>query len=270
MATPEKNNRRQAIRKILSGGSFFAMGGMAWGGFMDESSKAPLALRPPGALPEKEFLKACTKCGICVESCPYDTLKLAKANEEAAIGTPYFKPREIPCYMCTDIPCVEDCPTDALSLDLVSIAKENGENEEKVLEINEAAMGTAVLNQETCLAFWGISCDACYRACPLIDEAITLDVSRNERTGKHAFMKPIIHNDICTGCGMCEHACITEETSIFILPKDQVKGKVTDKYIKGWESKDEARMDTTTTYQDNKVQDQSTLDYLNDDNLFDE
>jgi len=257
----KKYSRRETLQKLLGSGGLFAIGGMAWAGYVDENKGTAMVLRPPGALEESDFVRACIKCGICVETCPYDTLELAKAGSEYPVGTPYFKPRDIPCYMCTDIPCVIDCPTNALDEDLVSIAKENGES---VLDINKSKMGIAVLNTETCLAFWGIRCDACYRACPLIDEAITLDISRNERTGRHAMLKPKINNEVCTGCGMCEHACITEETSIFVLPPNQVKGKVHDQYIKGWEEGDEARIDTTKVYRDTKTNEKSTLDYLND------
>ncbi len=260
-ASEHKYNRRETLRKMLGSGGLFAIGGMAWAGYVDEAKKVDLVLRPPGALDELDFQKACIKCGICVEVCPYDTLSLAESGSSIPIGTPYFKPRDIPCYMCTDIPCVVDCPTDALDESLVSIAKENGT---VALDINKSKMGIAVLNTETCLAFWGIRCDACYRACPLIDEAITLDLTRNERTGKHAMLKPKINNEVCTGCGMCEHACITEETSIYVLPIAEVKGKVHDQYIKGWEEGDEARIDTTNVYKDTKTNEQSTLDYLND------
>ena len=40
------------------------------------------ALRPPGALPEAEFLAACIRCGLCVRDCPYDTLSLATLGVE--------------------------------------------------------------------------------------------------------------------------------------------------------------------------------------------
>ena len=35
------------------------------------------AIRPPGALPEREFLGACVRCGLCVRDCPPQNLKLS-------------------------------------------------------------------------------------------------------------------------------------------------------------------------------------------------
>ena len=49
-----------------------------------------VALRPPGARAEEDFLAACVRCGLCVRDCPFDTLRLAKPGEGAPIGTPYF------------------------------------------------------------------------------------------------------------------------------------------------------------------------------------
>lgn len=42
---------------------------------------------------------------------------------------------------------------------------------------------------------------------------------KNERQVEHAFLKPVVDSDICTGCGLCEKACITEKPAIFVLPK---------------------------------------------------
>ncbi|MBQ5460088.1 MAG: 4Fe-4S dicluster domain-containing protein, partial [Rhodocyclaceae bacterium] len=75
---------------------------------------AEIALRPPGALPEADFLAACVRCGLCVRDCPYDTLKLAEVGDGVPLGTPFFNARAIPCEMCEDIPCVPACPTGAL------------------------------------------------------------------------------------------------------------------------------------------------------------
>ncbi len=67
-------------------------------------------------------------------------------------------------------------------------------NKKKELDINKAQMGVAVIDDNSCIAFWGIQCDACYRACPLLGQAISIEYSKNERTGKHAFLKPVVHH----------------------------------------------------------------------------
>jgi ferredoxin-type protein NapG len=86
--------------------------------------------------------------------------------------------------MCEDIPCAPPCPTGALNIKSVSSIKNGKEG----LGINKARMGLTVVDHENCIAFWGIQCDACYRAYLLIDKAITLEYERNERTGKHAYL----------------------------------------------------------------------------------
>jgi ferredoxin-type protein NapG len=232
---------------------------LTWSAYVDEVTASTLILRPPGALSEDDFLATCIKCGMCVEACPYDTLLLAKPGDHKPIGTPYFIPREIPCYMCPDIPCVPVCPTGALDEKSVTDEK-TGE-----LDINIADMGLAVIDDESCIAFWGIQCDACYRACPIFGDAITIEYEKNERTGKHAFMKPIVHSDHCTGCGLCERACVTEKPAIFVLPRENALGKAGDYYIKGWDKEDEQRLKnaeakTTTT----EISKKSAMDSLND------
>ncbi len=175
----DKINRRKLIVKTLQGLGISFLGGSLWAGFVYEAKSDPLILHPSGALPEDEFIKKCIKC---VEGCPYDVLYLAKPGDNKPLGTPYFIPRINPCRMCENIPCVPPCPTEALDIKTVSSIKDGKE----VLDINKARMGVAVVDHENCIAFWGIQCDTCYRACPLLDKAITLEYERNERTGKHA------------------------------------------------------------------------------------
>jgi len=209
-------------------------GAVAWTHAVDEAKAAPFSLRPPHAREEPDLLASCIKCGQCVEACPFDTLHLAKVGDEAAIGVPRFDARQEPCHMCEDVPCAASCPTDAL---------------EKNLAIEEAQMGLAVLiDQETCLAFQGLRCEVCYRACPMLGKAIRLEFEPQERTGKHAFFLPVVDSDQCTGCGMCEHACILEEAAIRVLPRDLAKGKLGEHYRFGW--KEEARISRDFTAPD--------------------
>ncbi|ECK7746950.1 ferredoxin-type protein NapG [Campylobacter coli] len=208
------------------------------------------ALRPPGAEDKARFLSKCIRCGLCVKACPYNTLKLATLLDSAKNGTPFFKAREIPCYLCKDIPCIKECPTDAL--------------DKKHLEqgIESLKMGIAIVDSASCVAHWGIQCDACYRACPLIDRALKLELKRNERTAKHAFLLPSVDHEVCVGCGLCELACITEKPAIRVLPREYVLGKAGSHYVKGWDQEDEDRIKDadTSKYFDAK----KATNYLNE------
>jgi len=187
----------------------------------------PAALRPPGALAEPAFSGTCIRCGLCVRDCPYDILRLATPEQPLATGTPYFVARQLACEMCEDIPCVKACPTGALDHALTDIGK--------------ARMGLAVLvDHETCLNFLGLRCDICYRVCPLIDKAITLEQRINTRTGEHAMFIPTVHSDACTGCGKCEKACPTEVASIKVFPLTLAKGQLSGHYRLGWVEKEKA------------------------------
>jgi ferredoxin-type protein NapG len=253
---PISDRRRFFLNSARSLG-LAALGGITWSAYVGEVAASPLVLRPPAALKEEDFLAACIKCGMCVNACPFDTLLLAKPGDNKPIGTPYFIPKDIPCYMCPDIPCVPVCPTGALDITKV-------QNDKKELDINIAQMGVAVIDIESCVAYWGIQCDACYRACPIFGEAITIEYTKNERTGKHAFMKPIVHADKCTGCGLCERACITEKPAIFVLPREVALGKAGDHYIKGWDKNDEKRVENAhAKINTTKISEQSAMDSLN-------
>ena len=185
------------------------------------------AVRPPGALPEKKFLGACLRCGQCVRGCPYDVLRLARLGDDIPTGTPYFIARENPCRMCEDIPCMKACPSGALRKDLATIY--------------EARMGLAVLlDHENCLNHLGLRCDVCYRTCPLIDEAITLEVQVNRRSGVHTLFIPVVHSKHCTGCGKCEHSCVLDNAAIKVLPIEQARGELGRHYRLGWEEKERA------------------------------
>ncbi len=255
-------SRRDVLKNFFKTAAVAGSGGFVWGALAEETVDSQFALRPPGA-DDDNFIKTCIKCGLCVEACPYDTLKLATTGQNIALGTPYFEPRDIPCYMCTNIPCTEACPSDALDLKRLL-------NIDEKPDIEKAKIGLAVIHKESCIAFWGIQCDACYRACPLMNKAITLEFEKNEQTGKHANLKPVVNSDACTGCGVCEHACIVEKAAIAVLPIDKATGKVGDHYIRNWEKSDEEKINTKqqqNTSDDTDVN--SALDYLNnDDELF--
>lgn len=218
------------------------------------NAKEQVRLRPPGALEESEFIKKCLRCNLCVQACPFDTLKLAGLRDFGIrLGTPFFEARKIPCYMCVDIPCVAACPSGALERASVS----DGDK----FNINKSKMGVAVVDDKNCVAYFGIQCDACYRACPLLDRAIKIDYKHNDRTQKHALLLPVVDSDICTGCGKCENACITDKAAITIVPRELVIGRINDNYVKGWEEGDDSRLQGVSD--EIKLNSQKSVDYLN-------
>lgn len=236
MSTPTDNNapkgfdpkRRRALADMAKHAAGAAACGVLLAGIAQQSKALPAAtLRPPGALDEADFLSACVRCGLCVRACPYKTLKLAEVGDGPAIGTPYFIARDVPCEMCDDIPCVKACPTGALAPGLTNIDK--------------ARMGTASLvGRETCLNMLGLRCDVCYRVCPAIGKAITLERTHNTRTLKHAVFEPFVHTDACTGCGKCEKSCVMEIAAIKVLPVALARGEIGAHYKLGWEEKKKA------------------------------
>ena len=246
------NKRRNFLTQMAQAAAASAVAGTIVGAFVEENKDKPLTLRPPGALKEEDFLKQCIRCGLCVEACKnrenkmivngveIDTLKLAAPGDNAPIGTPYFIARTGPCFMCDDIPCMFACPTGALT-------PKECQNDKGEVAIDYAKMGVAVIDPSSCIAFWGLQCTACYRACPEMDKAITIEWKKNERTGKHAYRIPVVHEEYCTGCGMCEMACVTEKAAIKVFPREVFLGKAGDRYVKGWDKKDQERVKNAST-----------------------
>ncbi len=152
--------------------------------------RAPL--RPPGALPERAFLKHCIRCWRCVEVCPYQSIKVLKADFGRQGGTPVIIPRDVPCYLC--MKCPVECPSGAL---------------EPIKEKEQVRMGVAKINTETCLPYQGIICRACYERCPIYTEAIILKEE----------VYPQVVEEKCVGCGICENVCPNEEPAIVVVKK---------------------------------------------------
>jgi polyferredoxin len=109
---------------------------------LSASAKRPSGklIRPPGALPEPQFLAACVKCGECMKVCPTNGLQPA-SNQAGPEGlwTPVLVPQigycEYYCSLCTQV-----CPTGAI----------------KELKINEKAkvrIGSAWINKNRCIPY---------------------------------------------------------------------------------------------------------------------
>lgn len=238
---PAASPRRHFLREMAGaagGACLLALGATLYARPGD--ARPVRAIRPPGAREERDFLGACLRCGLCVRDCPWDTLRLATPGDGVLVGTPWFAAREVPCEMCEDIPCVKACPSGALDPALT--------------DIRQARMGTAVLlDQENCLNFLGLRCDVCYRVCPVIDKAITLEMRQNSReqheanptrsggvVTRHALFLPTVHAEACTGCGKCEKSCVLPEAAIRVLPHELARATPASHYRRGWEEKEKA------------------------------
>ncbi len=138
-------------------------------------------LRPPGALPETQFLKTCTRCTDCLDACPYQAIRRLGPEHNEASGTPAIIPTESPCYLCEDMPCITACSPAALQ----PTSRES------------VSMGIALIDYRSCYVVQGQPCDYCVTKCPIGETAISFDDSG----------MPIASPEGCTGCGVCSYLC---------------------------------------------------------------
>ncbi|RMF75550.1 MAG: 4Fe-4S dicluster domain-containing protein [Planctomycetota bacterium] len=191
-------------RRELLAGIGFALGagfGALFRGTRRVMRRRP-RLRPPGAATEDDFLASCIRCGQCVQACPFDTLRLTPPGPDAESATPFVDSRKTPCYLCEgydELRCIAACPTDALR---------------RVASVRDIRMGVAEINESTCLGYNGVTCRVCWHACPFPDEALRFD----------ALLRPVVNPEACIGCGLCDYACPTEESSIPIRPAAAQEG----------------------------------------------
>ena len=165
---------------------------------VDKITKRVPLLRPPGAISERAFLQACTRCDKCINACPKDAiLRVPKKMGFFIMDTPYIDPVKVPCVMCDDLPCISACPDEAL----LPVPGGPGDVE----------MGYAILDKNKCQAYGHTFCQQCIIDCP-IPGAITQNQEQ----------QPIFHRDICTGCGVCVRSCGTVNIPVAIKIKPQM------------------------------------------------
>ena len=169
-------------------------------------------LRPPGSIPEPDFLNACIHCGRCMKACPTNGLQPAILESGFdGLWTPRLVPRigacEKNCHLCGQV-----CPTAAIR---------NLPLEEKTY----ARIGTAVIDRSRCLAWeQDRACLVCDEACP--DNAID---SRNETILGTTLGRPFVNEQACIGCGLCESRCPVEGPAAI-----QVFSMAADRKKSGW------------------------------------
>ncbi len=163
-------------------------------------------IRPPGALPEEKFVTVCTGCGECLKVCPNNALQ-ATFLEAGLAG--FYTPRLVPrigyceefCNFCGRV-----CPTEAI-LPL------------PVDEKRKIQMGVAHIDKTRCIAFEKDKvCLVCNEQCSY--HAVIGDEKDDKK-------RPIIKEELCTGCGICENKCPVEGDSAIIVYTTGVQKKVT-------------------------------------------
>jgi len=190
-------------------------GGVGLGFAVQQSPFTPLQnkqqlIRPPGALPESDFLTTCIRCSECMKSCLTNTLQPTLWESGlAGLWTPKLDLRFAACEQECNV-CGKVCPTQAIrSLDL----------EEKT----HAKLGTAVLKKEMCLV-WAQDklCLICDEICPY--DAIVF------RT-MDGYRRPFVVASRCNGCGYCEQRCPVEgDSAIVVAPIGQIRLR-TESYV---------------------------------------
>jgi NAD-dependent dihydropyrimidine dehydrogenase PreA subunit len=159
-------------------------------------------VRPPGSLPEQQFLQACIRCGECFKACPNDVLHaLGFQQGFEGLWTPHVAADWAGCESSCNA-CGQVCPTGAIR----AIPLE----EKQVCRI-----GLAEVNLQTCLPHAGReACQLCvdechhagYHAIEFTRVRTEVDAEGNpvEESG---FVAPVVLAEKCVGCGLCQTRC---------------------------------------------------------------
>ena len=131
----------------------------------------PRLIRPPGTLPEEEFLKRCIKCGQCMRICPTNVIQPGGIEGGLEnLWTPVLNNRigssgcQLNCVACGQV-----CPTAAIRP--ISLAEKLGTGE--FAANGPVRLGTAFVDRSRCLA-WAMNraCIVCEENCPVSPKAI--------------------------------------------------------------------------------------------------
>jgi ferredoxin len=159
-------------------------------------------VRPPGSIPEPDFLQACIRCGECFKACPNNVLQSQGFDQGFdGLWTPVVNADWAGCESSCNA-CGQVCPTGAIrALPLA--------------EKKSVRMGLAIVNETTCLPF------ADREACQLcVDECDAAGYGAIEFTRVHTqtdllgnpledtgFVAPVVLANKCVGCGLCQTRC---------------------------------------------------------------
>lgn len=185
----------------------------------------PWVIRPPGVEDEAKFLAECLRCGECMKVCLKNALHptLFDGGIEG-MWTPKLVPRvgycEFNCTLCGDA-----CPSDAIP----KLTEE---------EKHKAKIGMAYFDKNRCIPWvafdrwsehgeWSkeYNCAVCEEHCPTAKKSIRFsDVTVETPDGPNLIRRPIIVDEECIGCGICEYTCpIDGPAGVKVISKNAAK-----------------------------------------------
>ena len=203
-------------------------------------------IRPPGSVPEREFLERCIRCAECMKVCPNNALHPAffEAGLEG-LWTPILIPRigycEHSCVLCGDV-----CPTGAI--------QKITEEQKMGIGQKPISIGTAFYDQGRCLPWsMGVPCIVCEEFCPTSPKAIwveEVDVPKREPVAEEPgqppklkmvhVQRPHVDPSLCIGCGACEKVCpVQDKPAVYVTSVGETRSKTnvilleTENYNKG-------------------------------------
>ncbi|MCO6457407.1 MAG: 4Fe-4S binding protein [Pirellulaceae bacterium] len=193
----------------LVGGTGLAVAGSAamtgatrlWGADL-ASGNEQLPVRPPGSVPEREFLQMCIRCGECFKACPNNVLQPMGFQQGLdGLWTPHVVADWAGCESSCNA-CGQVCPTGAI----------------RALPLEEkrvARMGLAIVDQQTCLPLANReACQLCvdecraagYDAIEFMQVHTQVDAVGQPLAGT-GYLAPVVQADRCVGCGLCQTRC---------------------------------------------------------------
>jgi polyferredoxin len=210
-------DRRAVVGSVLAGAAWLPLNRASQ--LNPRESSLPKAydsklIRPPGSLPEDQFLSACIKCDECIKVCPTNVLQPAGFESGLeGLWTPIAMYRLGNCLQRCNL-CGDVCPTGAISK--FSIKERVGDLENGVKPIRA---GTAFYEHGRCLP-WSMdtACVKCEEFCPTSPKAIwSMDIEKLDRNGNTiTLQQPRVDIDKCIGCGSCEWACPVSEPAVYV------------------------------------------------------
>jgi polyferredoxin len=172
-------------------------------------------IRPPGSVPEDEFLAKCIRCGECMRVCKTNGLHPTLLEADlSGMWTPRLIPRigycAHDCVLCTRV-----CPSGAIT----KLPKEKKQR---------LAIGKARIDRNRCIPWVGyarlpdldknwedVNCGVCEEVCPVPTKAIHFNtyVHNNGKEIRRVYVR----EESCIGCGFCEKVCPVSGRSAIIV-----------------------------------------------------